>query len=450
MDTQLKDVRLNWFAEQRCNIAQFVSYGPDGRQRYCRIHKKAPNESIAMIREAIVAIFATQQSPSINIRTFLPDKPDGNPFVYGITDREVAEAKARELNSQGLYLIVHETIDVRDGGFSGVVFGDTMEVSPFDTPRCVDKAGTMALPRTIGMRLIKTVYRHDLSLPFTKNERVEFSIHPSRLGYLRQHQIIWQADTYKEGIPRAPQIRWPHNYSRAMGDKAFGLLMAHLLGFRVPYTVVIGRDIPYFTFGTSTGTQEIWQRTCPMEQVPGKFPTRFGWSDPFKFMQDSDPASQHLASLLIHDSVDAHYAGAAAMGSDEKLIIEGKAGYGDVFMVGASGKEMLPAPVRFAVRAVYKELASVLNDVRFEWVYDGLSVWIVQLHIGKTESRGNIIYEGDSSSWVHVHASAGLENLRGIIASLPQDVGIYLHGNVGITSHFGDLLRKAKIPSQLV
>ncbi|MDP3769947.1 MAG: hypothetical protein Q8R40_03365 [bacterium] len=243
MNSQLKDARLNWLAEQQCNIAQFVSYGPDGRQRYCRIRKKSPNESIPTIREAVEAICATQQSPSINIRTFLPDKPDGNPFVYGMTHIEDVEAEARELNAQGLYLLINETINVRDGGFSGVLFGDTMEVAPFDTPRCVDKPGTMALPRTIGMRLIQTVYRHDLSIPFTKNEHVEFSVHPTRVGYLREHQIIWQADIYNKGIPQTPHIRWPHNYSRAMGDKAFGLLMAHLLKFRVPYTVVLGRHI---------------------------------------------------------------------------------------------------------------------------------------------------------------------------------------------------------------
>jgi hypothetical protein len=45
-----------------------------------------------------------------------------------------------------------------------------------------------------------------------------------------------------------------------------------------------------------------------------------------------------------------------------------------------------------------------------------------------------------------------LEALRKLIAAIGEkntDTGIILPGDVGITSHFGDLLRRARIPSRL-
>ena len=44
----------------------------------------------------------------------------------------------------------------------------------------------------------------------------------------------------------------------------------------------------------------------------------------------------------------------------------------------------------------------------------------------------------------------GLEELRKLIKEIEgQDLGIELRGNIGITSHFGDLLRLANIPSYI-
>ena len=48
-------------------------------------------------------------------------------------------------------------------------------------------------------------------------------------------------------------------------------------------------------------------------------------------------------------------------------------------------------------------------------------------------------------------AGDGLESLRGLIASLKAggNKGITLRGDIGLTSHFGDLLRRSKIPSRI-
>jgi hypothetical protein len=46
--------------------------------------------------------------------------------------------------------------------------------------------------------------------------------------------------------------------------------------------------------------------------------------------------------------------------------------------------------------------------------------------------------------------SSGLEQLRELIATAAPDEGIEVAGDVGVTSHAGDLLRRAAIPSRLV
>ena len=46
--------------------------------------------------------------------------------------------------------------------------------------------------------------------------------------------------------------------------------------------------------------------------------------------------------------------------------------------------------------------------------------------------------------------SFGLEQLRELITTAAPDEGIEVAGDVGVTSHAGDLLRRAAIPSRLV
>lgn len=72
---------------------------------------------------------------SVNIRSFHPDSMQGNEFIYGITDVETAVCHVERLASKGLYTIVNETIDVNDGGVSGVVQNNFIEFSPGVTPR---------------------------------------------------------------------------------------------------------------------------------------------------------------------------------------------------------------------------------------------------------------------------------------------------------------------------
>ena len=52
--------------------------------------------------------------------------------------------------------------------------------------------------------------------------------------------------------------------------------------------------------------------------------------------------------------------------------------------------------------------------------------------------------------WRRFDPSLGLEKLRELIASVDGDEGIEVAGHIGVTSHAGDLLRRAAIPSRLV
>ena len=71
----------------------------------------------------------------------------------------------------------------------------------------------------------------------------------------------------------------------------------------------------------------------------------------------------------------------------------------------------------------------------------------MQLNQIRNVSDGTVIVEGKVSSYEKFYVSEGLEGLRNKIKELDSDTGIELIGNVGISSHFGDVLRQNKIPS---
>jgi len=56
---------------------------------------------------------------------------------------------------------------------------------------------------------------------------------------------------------------------------------------------------------------------------------------------------------------------------------------------------------------------------------------------------------GEAAKWVVFEASRGLEELRDVLAALPADIGVRIEGDIGLTSHFADLLRKTKRPARI-
>lgn len=431
------------------NVAQYVSFDPELRQRFAHVHGHEPNARFGSVEDAVAAMLAAAPEASVNIRSFEPFNPKSREFVYGIQRTDDVVSHLRRLSAGGLYTIVNETVDVNDGGVSGVAHGNVLEFAPGDTPRAVEKPGTAALPRGTAYRAFEIVYGFRPTLPHRPELRVEWSIHPLRRGVRHEHTIVWEEEELAGG-PEQAHVAWPNRWSRLLGDKAYGLLMAHLAGLPVPRAQVFPRGTAPFAFGEETGLAEPWIRTCPVEQVPGRFTTRRGWMDPYGLMQREDPEGTAIASILAQRGVDAKFSGALLSQPDGEVLVEGVSGFGDPFMVGERAPETLPPHIVTDVRGMYDRAHAALGPVRAEWVHDGRRAWIVQMHRGASVSQGRDIFPGEAPRWHRFPVEDGIAALRGLIGAL-QDTGdgVVLVGRVGVTSHFGDLLRRARIPSRI-
>lgn len=433
------------------NVAQFIALRPTQNgiaQSYSRIRGHKPNSPFESPSHAISALLRSSHSRMVNVRSYVPHDPRSQEFVYGLRNVDETLAAVHRLAAAGLHLIVNETIDVSDGGVSGVVQGGMIEFSPDDTPRCVEKPGVASLPFEVGMELLTLVYGFRPDVEARSGLRTEFSIHPLKQGWRSTHTILWEQE---EGVlgETVPAQRWPNRFSRHIGDKAYGLIMAHIAGLPVPRTLVIPRRVAPFSFGEATGSAEVWTRTCPFEPQPGLYTTIKGWTDPYTLLGNEDPTGKVLASALRQDAVPAHHSGAAIVQGDGKLAIEGLEGEGDQFMLGSKVAAKLPDDVIRDVRDVFLSLEHRFGPVRFEWVHDGERAWLVQLHLGATKSTAAEIVPGEALHWTDFRTEDGLEKLRSLLTGLPADGGIRVIGQVGLTSHIADVLRRAGFPARV-
>ena len=132
-------------------------------------------------------------------------------------------------------------------------------------------------------------------------------------------------------------------------------------------------------------------------------------------------------------------------------VIEGVAGRGDQFMLGQRAPGRLPPVVVGRVNDALSLARDAIGNVRAEWVDDGTKTWIVQLHRTRHALLGETISPGEPlKGWLEFDPAAGLEELKATIDSaVSQSKGVRVTGRVGITSHVGDLLRRAGIPARL-
>jgi hypothetical protein len=441
-DEQLVDVaRLG-------NVAQFVSFDPAAQLRHSRIAGFSEDEPFATVDDAVAALLAVSPERSVNVRAFSPTSPKGNEFLYGLSSTSDAAAHVRRLAGSGLFTIVNETVDVNDGGVSGVALGDVVEFVPGDTPRGVEKAGVAQFQREAAVWVLETVYHFAPELPLVGG-RVEFSLHPLRRGYRHGHTIVWEIDA-AAATSNAPSPVWPNRFSSMLGDKVFGLLLGEMLGGRVPRATVIPRALAPFSFGEPTGSTERWLRTAPRVATPGRFTTVRGWMDPFALLKAEDPDSE-IASVLVQDSVDARYSGAAISQLDGEPLVEGVERAGDEFMLGRQAPGLLPLDVRTAVCQLHESLSSQIGSVHLEWAYDGSSVWLLQLRQVAPLTSASVIVPGEATVFRRFEVADGLEALRSEVEKARElNEGIEIVGDVGVTSHFGDVLRQGGVPSRLV
>jgi len=446
-----KDQSLDLLAHSG-NVAQFVSFVPDAhgrmRQQYSRLAGFQPNYLFDSPIDALRELLASSKDRMINLRSYVPSSPRSQEFVYGLRTLEEAWDVACRLIGKGLFIIANETIDITDGGVSGVIHGNIVEFAPDDTPRCVEKPGVCSLPKYWALSLLETVYGFRPDIEVDPESRLEFSIHPRSRGWKQSHTLAWEIERLADATLE-PSYAWPNRFSRHIGDKAYGLLMAELAGLPVPRTTVIGRRLAPFTFGRRTGSAEVWTRTCPQEPQPGLFTTVKGWTDPFRLMAKEDPGDGVIASVICQDAVPAAYSGAAIVTDEGQLYIEGVKGEGDRLMLGQLHPEPLPTFVVDDVTECYVQLVELFGAVRFEWVHDGEQAWIVQLHRGATTTSETVLVPGEADQWVPFPASAGLDALRTFLKTIPIDAGVSIEGDIGLTSHLAELIRKARRPARI-
>jgi hypothetical protein len=230
-----KDEVLDQLAT-RGNVAQFVAYrpGPSGlRQSFSRLAGHAPNSAFDSLRDAAATLILLSGEGAVNVRSYVPHDPRSREFVYGLRTVDDVIATANRLASEGLHIILNETVDIHDGGVSGVAQGGLVEFAPDDTPRCVEKPGVASLPSEIAMKLLEQVYGFRPDVHSAPGERSEFSIHPAPRGWRQSHTLLWEHETELPDEGRAT-MQWPNRFSSILGDKAYGLLMANLAGVPVP------------------------------------------------------------------------------------------------------------------------------------------------------------------------------------------------------------------------
>jgi hypothetical protein len=445
----LKDEDLARLAGQY-NVAAFVSFSPDLDQgaRFGAIRGAQVDLRGISWREAAEQVLETSTEGCVNVRTFRRDQASGNPFLYGIDDLAELEAVVQEQAAAGYFTIVNETVSVDDGGVSGVAHGEVMEFAHGATPRAVEGQNHVTLPISLGKCILETVYGFEIDLGSTSERRVEFSVHPLRVGVQHGHTLVWEV-AHLPSPHLDVDVHWPNQFSRLIGDKVFGLLVAHGLGLSVPRTTVLGRRVAPFTFGRTTGTSETWIRTVPVERTPGRFTTARGWLDPYKLMVREDPGGERIASVLAQAGVDALFSGATLSTQADGPVIEGVPGYGDQFMQGTQPPSALPSRVVKDVAEAWDSMRKHLPAPSFEWVHDGHEVWIVQLHADRSVSSAHVIAAGEPrGGWVDFNPDDGLDVLRTLVdAARQSERGIRVTGPVGVTSHVGDILRAAGIPS---
>jgi len=462
-----KDEILDELA-QKGNVAQFVSFGPGKElpQRHSRVLACAPNHKFESAKQAIQVLLERSPERMVNIRTYRPESPEGNPFIRKLESMDDAYGALIKHSELGLYTIVNETINESDGGVSGVCHAGQLEFAPDTTPRCVDdpKIRTAKLPFEFGSKVLQLVYGFTPDVPGAADIRTEFSIHPRRRGWRDDHTIIWQ----QERAVVKPMRRfgsWPNAFSRMVGDKVYGLLVAASVDLPVPRTNVYTRRLFPFTFGLPTGSARIYTRTAPEEKAPGYYPSSRGWVDPFKVLADhrvlSDRGYQPLvapskvpddirplASVLSQEEVEAKFSGRLVYGATDAPLIDGVRGGGEHFMLGA-GRSGLPSEISAKVENFAALAREKLGMVEFEWVYDGQSVWVVQLHRSKRNS--SIVLAREDLEWIDFvyEGPHMIEDFRALARSLKgKRKGINVVGNSSPLSHLGEIALHYSVPAR--
>jgi hypothetical protein len=73
----------------------------------------------------------------------------------------------------------------------------------------------------------------------------------------------------------------------------------------------------------------------------------------------------------------------------------------------------------------------------------------VQLHRGGTTSVDKIVVPGEALTWRNFDITLGLAQLREELKHMTTGEGVVIIGQMGLTSHVADVLRKAGFPAKI-
>lgn len=167
-------------------------------------------------------------------------------------------------------------------------------------------------------------------------------------------------------------------------------------------------------------------------------------------LSQEDPDGKELVSVLSQDGVQAAFSGASISKGEHEAIVEGVEGIGSEFMLGQKAAQPLPASTTVAVRQLMDNLVRVVGGtLKIEWAFDEKIVWILQLQQLEHPVDGTVIVPGEATQFRSFDVADGIDRFREFVADAKRaGDGIILVGSVGITSHFGDILRRSGVPSR--
>jgi hypothetical protein len=168
-------------------------------------------------------------------------------------------------------------------------------------------------------------------------------------------------------------------------------------------------------------------------------------------LTQEDPDGKELASVLSQEGVRAAFSGASIGSENHEAIVEGVEGIGSSFMLGQKAAQLLPSTTIAAVRLLMDNLVRVVGGtLKIEWAYGENIVWILQMQQLDHPVRDAVVVPGEATRFRRFDVGDGIEQFREFTAKAKAvGDGIVLVGSVGVTSHFGDILRRSGVPSRI-
>jgi len=120
-------------------------------------------------------------------------------------------------------------------------------------------------------------------------------------------------------------------------------------------------------------------------------------------------------------------------------------------MLGQEAGQLLPSTTIAAVRQLMHNLVRVVGGtLKIEWAHGENIIWILQMQQLDHPVRDDVVVPGEATRFRRFDVGDGIEQFREFAAEAKAaGDGIILVGSVGVTSHFGDILRRSGVPSRI-